>query len=334
MDRLVLEGAAPVFTNLWLADALPRVLDPRPPALLNSDGDEVAFHTVRYALRPGTTADMVRARLRTVEALQEASESFWNWVEVPGAAAEARGARGRPGTKAVTGTRRTHSVTLDDGAVVLGNVGLTGDAVSLSANSRARAERGRALLTPLLGTLVGAPLTEVQTVEQVRASRPDREPEPPPADEIPPEVQASVVHAAMDSHYRAVLDQPLGVLGGKTPRACARTRAGRERVAGWLKLLEGQSRRGRDADDPMGPTTSAGCGPSSASPTCGGDGAPARTADVAPGDGREAARRLGTAPRRNGTQAPRQAQPPAIRRMPTGGRLARSLAEPSGRSPP
>ena len=252
MDRLVLEGAAPVFTNLWLADALPRVLDPRPPTLLNSDGDEVAFHTVRYALRPGTTADMVRARLRTVEALQEASESFWNWVETPGAAAETRSARGCPGTKAATGTRRTYSVTLDDGAVVLGNVGLTGDAVSLSANSRARAERGRALLTPLLGTLVGAPLTEVQTVEQVRASRPEREPEPPPADEIPPEVQAGIVHAAMDSHYRAVLDQPLGVLGGKTPRACARTRAGRERVAGWLKLLESQSRRGRDPDDPMG----------------------------------------------------------------------------------
>jgi hypothetical protein len=141
-------------------------------------------------------------------------------------------------------------VTLGDGAVVLGNLELTGDAVSLSANSRARAERGQALLTPLLGGLVGAPLTEVQTVEQVRASRPERE--PAAADEIPPDVRASVVHAAMDSHYRAVLDQPIDMLGGKTPRACARTRAGRERVAGWLKLLESQSRRGRDADDPMG----------------------------------------------------------------------------------
>jgi hypothetical protein len=32
VDRLVLEGAAPVFTNLWFADALPRVRDPRPPS--------------------------------------------------------------------------------------------------------------------------------------------------------------------------------------------------------------------------------------------------------------------------------------------------------------
>ena len=250
-DPLSLGEAAPVFTNVWLADALPRVLDPRPPTLLNSDGDEIAFHTVRYALRPGTTADMVRARLRTVEALQEAGETFWNWVAAEGNAAEPRGAR--RGTRPVTNrTSRglTHSVTLDDGAVVLGNVELTGGAVALSVNSRARAERGQALLTPLLGGLVRAPLTEVQTVEQVMASRPDRE--PAAADEIPPDAQAGVVHAAMDSHYRAVLDQPIDMLGGKTPRACARTRAGRERVAGWLKLLESQSRRGRDPDDLMG----------------------------------------------------------------------------------
>ena len=46
---------------------------------------------------------------------------------------------------------------------------------------------------------------------------------------------------------------PVGMLGGKTPRACARTKAGREKVAGWLKLLESQgSRRGRDAGDLMG----------------------------------------------------------------------------------
>jgi len=141
-------------------------------------------------------------------------------------------------------------VTLDDGAVVLGNIELADGAVSLSANSQSRAERGQALLTPLLGKLVRTPLTQIQTVEQLVASRPDRE--PAPADEIPPHVQASIVHEALDSHYRAALDQPLDMLGGKTPRACARTKAGREKIAGWLKFLESQSsRRGRDADEPM-----------------------------------------------------------------------------------
>ena len=150
----------------------------------------------------------------------------------------------------MTGKVRTYSVTLDDGAVVLGNVELADDAVSLSANSRSRAERGQALLTPLLGKLVRTPLTQIQTVEQMMASRPDRE--LAPDDELPPHVRASIVHGSLDSHYRAALEQPLDMLGGKTPRACTRTKAGRKKVADWLKLLEGQSsHRGRNTDDPL-----------------------------------------------------------------------------------
>ena len=224
-------------------------MDPRLPTLVNSDGDEIAFHTVRYAFRPGTTAAAVRERLRTIKAFQEASENFWNWVEAEGATSSKRRGAGR-GAKAVVGKARTYNVTLDDAAVVLGHIELADDAVSLSANSQSRAARGQALLTPLLGKLVRAPRTEIQTVEQMMTSPPDRE--PAPVDEIPPEVRASVVHEALNSHYRATLDQPLGMLGGKTPRACARTKAGREKVAGWLKVLESESSRRRDADDPMG----------------------------------------------------------------------------------
>jgi len=246
--RLVVAGVAPVFTSLWLADVLPRVLDPSPPTLVNSEGDEIAFHTVRYAFRPGTTAGMVRERLRTVDVFQEASESFWNWVEVNGGAGKSRVAR--RGAKLTAGKALTYGVTLDDGAMVLGNVELADNTVSLSANSQSRAERGQALLTSLLGNLVRTPLTRIETVEQLMASRPDSG--MAQADEIPPHVRASIVHESLESHYRAALDQPLGMLGGKTPRACARTKAGREKVAGWLKFLENQSSRpGRDAGDPM-----------------------------------------------------------------------------------
>ena len=247
VDRVVFEGAAPVFTTMWLADVLPRAMNPSLPTLVNSDGDEIAFHTVRFAFRPGTTTGMVRERLCTVEAFQEASESFWNWVEEEGAAAKLGGAR--RGARSVTGKARTYSVTLDDGAVVLGNIELSDAAVSLSANSQSRAKRGKALLNALLGKLVRAPLTQIQTVEQMMASRPDRE--LASADEIPPHLQASIVHETLDGYYRAALDQPLDMLGGKTPRACTRTKAGREKVAGWLKYLESQNSRGRDADDPM-----------------------------------------------------------------------------------
>ena len=60
------------------------------------------------------------------------------------------------------------------GAIVLGAVELTANAVTLSVNSEARAARGRALLEPVLTGLVRAPLIERQTVEQMMASARDR----------------------------------------------------------------------------------------------------------------------------------------------------------------
>jgi hypothetical protein len=248
LDGLVLEGAAPMFTNLWLADVLPRAMDPRQPTLVNTEGDEIVFHTVRY---PSCRA----RRWRRCASACARSRPSGRSPRPSGTGSRPRPLRpsrkaSRRGAKPLTGKGRTYSVTLDDGATVLGNVELAGDAASLTANSRARAERGQALLTPLLGGLVRTPLTEIQTVERMMASRPDRR--PPPADELPPDVQASIVHEAMDSHYRATLDQPIGMLGGKTPRACARTKAGRQKVAAWLKFLESESGRKRGAGDPLG----------------------------------------------------------------------------------
>ena len=59
---------------------------------------------------------------------------------------------------------------MDDGAIVLGNVEISGKAVTLSVNSQGRADRGRAMLEPVLADLVRAPLIERQTVEQMMAS--------------------------------------------------------------------------------------------------------------------------------------------------------------------
>ncbi|HUB46378.1 MAG TPA: hypothetical protein VMB73_15450 [Acetobacteraceae bacterium] len=82
---------------------------------------------------------------------------------------------------------------MEDGSVVLGNIELKERTISLSVSSAARAERGKALLSAALTDLVAPPLTEIQTVEQMRAAaRPaDRQ----PTADIPPEVQAEMVHA-------------------------------------------------------------------------------------------------------------------------------------------
>ena len=49
---------------------------------------------------------------------------------------------------------------MDDGAVVLGNLEMKAQRLLLTANSEARATRGRALLASVLGGLVRAPLVE------------------------------------------------------------------------------------------------------------------------------------------------------------------------------
>ena len=237
--QLDLCDAAPMFSNLWLADVLPRMLDPHPPKLVNNDGDEISFHTVRYRFLSETTDGDVRARLTTIDALHEAGNATWNWIETA-----------TPSIRGVADEVLTFSTTLDDGGIVSGTVEIKDGAVVMTANSSARAERGRDLLTPLLDGLVRAPLTEIQTVEQLMESRPS--PEPAAGVTFPPEVLTQVVHESLDKHYRATLDQPVGMLGGRTPRACVRSRAGRDKVVEWLKYLEREnSRPGRDDGDPM-----------------------------------------------------------------------------------
>ncbi|MEE7506880.1 hypothetical protein [Methylobacterium mesophilicum] len=245
LGTILLTDAAPVFTNLWLADVLPRLLDHSLPTLVNSEGAEIAFHTVRYPLLPEVDAAEVRARLRTVPMLQAETDTFWNWLEP-----EPRSVP-RPRSTGTTGTQatQTYSVTLENGVTVLGTIELTDTGLLVSVNSADRAARARAFLTPLLDGLARPPLTEIQTVEQMMTSSTDRPASP--AEELPGELQTSLVHEGLSGIYRVALDQPVGMLGGKTPRASVRTRLGRDKTAAWLKFLEAESRRGRTPDDPM-----------------------------------------------------------------------------------
>lgn len=235
-----LRAAAPLFSIAWLLDVLPRALDRTPPQVFNSDGDEVVLHTVRFPLAPGATARDAEARLGGLTALRRESPTFWNWIGPP--------AGRRPaveGEKAVV-----WNVTLDDGSVVLGSIELKGGAVVLSVSSTARAERGRAMLANALTGLARAPLTEIQTIEQMRAAAPrGGAPKAEPA--IPPEVQAELLHAMLDRQYRSLLDQPVPMLGNRTPRAAARSARGRRDLVVWLKHLENRSSHAPDPADPM-----------------------------------------------------------------------------------
>jgi hypothetical protein len=60
---------------------------------------------------------------------------------------------------------------------------------------------------------------------------------------IHPEIAAEVIHNMLDQHYRQCLDEPIPMLGDKTPRQCAKSKAWREQVIEWLKHLENNELR-------------------------------------------------------------------------------------------
>jgi hypothetical protein len=64
-----------------------------------------------------------------------------------------------------------------------------------------------------------------------------------PTDTIDPEIAAEVIHNMLDQHYHQCLDEPIPALDNKTPRQCARSKKGREKVIEWLKHLENNEHR-------------------------------------------------------------------------------------------
>jgi hypothetical protein len=233
----VLRAAAPAITTLWLIDVVSRATDPQIPEVLNTDGDELLFCSVHYPLAAGATADDVRLALARCPELRQENATFWNWVEFR-KPAKILGAERQPRASL------TFSTSLDNGLPVLGGVELKDKAVVLSVNSRARSDRGRALLSERLNGLVGQPLIEMQTLEQCTATR-DPAPSPPNLSE---DERRTIVHDNLNKHYRNLLDQPIPALGNRSPRTAVKTARGRTKVIEWLKMLENRTANGPNSE--------------------------------------------------------------------------------------
>lgn len=240
LDDEMLRAAAPLFTHAWLFDVLPKALGETQPFVHNSDGEEIVFHEARFPLEAGITQKDIAARLEGVPDLRQETAQFWNWL---GQRLPKRSSRIARAPNAIAA-----GVTMEDGTPVLGNLELKGRFLVLSVNSASRAAKGTALLENVLGNMVRAPLTTIQTIDQMKASRNGREVSP---DDIPLEVATPLVHAMLDKQYREILDQPVGMLGDIAPRAAIRSKQGREKVAEWLKYLEYRSAGSQSSQDPM-----------------------------------------------------------------------------------
>jgi hypothetical protein len=236
-DTEVLRTSAFMFTAIWLDDLLKKTLNPRIPQIYNSDGDELMFTTVHYPLTPAATADAIREALAAIPTLRAENETFWNWIEPQKRASKKRPTDGR-----------TFITRLDDGSLALGTLELKDKTLTLSVNSGPRAQRGRALLDPLLNRLVREPLIEQQTVEQMLASSPKGGKKS--SSGLSPDDETAIIDRMLTDHYGRMLDEPIPVLGNATPRKAVKTAKGRQKVISWLKMLENHSAQ-QPASDPM-----------------------------------------------------------------------------------
>jgi hypothetical protein len=237
VDDAVLGEMAPLFTRTWLATALRQIQGRATPKLVNSDGEGIVFSETRFPIADRVRSAAIENRLDGLAELvrDEADQLAWTWLsDAP------------PSGSLPAGPRKAIMLkTYDErGGQVLGSVRLDPAAVVLQTNSAERAERGRTLLSEALGSLVGSPLTAMQTAEQAMAEQAAKGPvdasrEPP----LPPEELAAVLHDTLDRHYRDVISQPLPILGGKSPRQAVRSKTGRQQVAQWLKGMENSTAR-------------------------------------------------------------------------------------------
>ena len=231
LDTEILRHGAFLFTNIWLGDALEGMLDPTPPRVCNSDGDEIVFTTVRYPLKDASDRKALESALTSITGFHRADENLWQWTEPTSHAAGSK-PRGS----------QTFVSTFGDGSVSLGSVELEDRTLTLEANSPQRAQRGRALLDPVIGPFVGEAVTQSKTVAEMAASSPADEDRARPSG-LPPEDERAIIHETLERHYRRLLDEPVPMLGNVSPRKAAKTKKGRERLAGWLKLIENSTAR-------------------------------------------------------------------------------------------
>ena len=239
-ETAVLHAVTPTITAVWLIHTIDRALGSQIPEMCNAEGDELLFCTAYYPFMADTRTDDIRSALRRCPELRQENATFWNWIG-SGKPTKALGVEKHPPKSQIFIT------SLGDGSLVLGGVEIKNESLVLSVNSRERCERGCALLSKRLGGLVGQPLVEMQSIEQLMASQ--KAPRPSKLD-LSEKERSAIIHDSLDRHYCNLLDQPIPVLGNKSPRAAVRTAKGRIKVVDWLKTLENHAAKstGRSAE--------------------------------------------------------------------------------------
>ncbi|MGD2113356.1 MAG: hypothetical protein PVI50_08220 [Gammaproteobacteria bacterium] len=234
LDDRFLRESCPAFTGIWIMDTLQRLQQPL-PELVNRDGEALVFTETRFPFLTDQLEEIPQ-RLDAAPDWERDSPDEHTWIWLPGTDAIVDKKKGGKAIDSLLDGQHPFNGTLE----------LKPGVLTLTTNSMERAQHGQAMLETLLQGLIGPALSSLQTPEQLLEERDARRQDAgarEPADAIDPDIAAEIIHNTLDQHYRRVLDEPIPALGNKTPRQCARSKKGRERVIEWLKDLENNELR-------------------------------------------------------------------------------------------
>lgn len=212
--------------NVYLQHTVSRILDPDLPTLVNTDGDPIEWHEVRFPLPKGMTQAKIRPDICAMPGLQAENGKFWNWLELAETARQ---------SKSDDRNIRIVSTTMNTGETVLGNVELKGRDLILTTNSAARAERGAEMIATALAGKVGEPV--IQIVEPDEENHLSEEKGAALHDDPEfHEVQIEMIN----QYYRQLIDEPVPALGQKSPRELSKSGDKKkiEELVKWVKLIE------------------------------------------------------------------------------------------------
>ena len=192
-----------------------------PPEMRNTDGDEILLSMERWSFDPANRNAIVD-RLLTLDGADMQEKQI--------------------------------AIVRESDDTLLAMITVLDGALEVTTNSLLRADAIRTRIEESCGTLVTRGLrthTDPQSMfaEAVRGKddSPSEVHEPEDEDEPEDEEFAAFVREQKERHYAAWLDDPLPYLGGQTPRAAARTAAGRRKLIPLLQHIESIERRESEA---------------------------------------------------------------------------------------
>ncbi|MCC7079826.1 MAG: SEC-C domain-containing protein [Burkholderiales bacterium] len=223
-------------------DIAERAFNPKLPQLQNTDGDPLSMRKLIYDLSasPQAAFDALKHL-----ALDQADDVLL--------ADAARDARGELSSVSFTWSKRGNTMHPDWSNTSLGTITIDGARLTAEVNSEARADAAAKEIEAALGEGAQFRVTQIQSMEKMLSDARTARAAAGGIDKAQhnelaelPEVRAKVAEM-MAAHWERWVDQPIPMLGGRTPIDAVRDRDGREVVESLV--IQGE-RQGRAMNPP------------------------------------------------------------------------------------